>query len=299
MPLALPRVLIALVVGVALAVGADPAHAVRLPGSPPDHLHGLWIRHSNALLQSAHADDAIRSFCTTAGIDDVYVSFNGSFDALDALQLVQLIKLLHEANVSVEALLSSDGADQAGAARTHLLDSVQAVVQFNRDHAGARFDGIHLDIQPQRREGNRDLDPRQFLPGLIDAYRAVRAFTDRHGLTLDADLDRGLLQSTLEQRRALLESTPRLTVLLYGLTTPADSADTAQRLEQARNASIQVLQQAYAGLDQPRLARLAIALRTEDYGTLLPQVLSALDAANRGDPHYLGWARDSYIENQP
>jgi hypothetical protein len=39
---------------------------------------------------------------------------------------------------------------------------------------------------------------------------------------------------------------------------------------------------------------MAIALRTPDYGPLLPQMLASLDAANCGNAHYLGWARHSY-----
>jgi hypothetical protein len=39
---------------------------------------------------------------------------------------------------------------------------------------------------------------------------------------------------------------------------------------------------------------MVIALRTADYGELLPQLFKRLDEANRANPHYLGWARHSY-----
>jgi hypothetical protein len=51
---------------------------------------------------------------------------------------------------------------------------------------------------------------------------------------------------------------------------------------------------AYDSLAGRDLARMAIALRTPDYGELLPQMLARLDDANRDNPHYLGWARHSY-----
>jgi hypothetical protein len=51
---------------------------------------------------------------------------------------------------------------------------------------------------------------------------------------------------------------------------------------------------AYGGLGEPNLAKMVIALRTPDYGELLPQTLKILDDANRTNPHYLGWARHSY-----
>jgi hypothetical protein len=42
------------------------------------------------------------------------------------------------------------------------------------------------------------------------------------------------------------------------------------------------------------LAEMSVALRTPDYGAQLREMLAALDAANVGNPHYLGWARHSY-----
>jgi hypothetical protein len=54
------------------------------------------------------------------------------------------------------------------------------------------------------------------------------------------------------------------------------------------------LDMAYNGLGEGNLAKMAIALRTPDYGELLPQMLKKLGEANRANPHYLGWARHSY-----
>jgi hypothetical protein len=51
---------------------------------------------------------------------------------------------------------------------------------------------------------------------------------------------------------------------------------------------------AYDGLDEGNLAKMAVALRTPDYGILLPHMLEKLDETNRANPHYLGWARHSY-----
>jgi hypothetical protein len=50
----------------------------------------------------------------------------------------------------------------------------------------------------------------------------------------------------------------------------------------------------YEGISDRSLARMAIALRMPDYGKMLPQMLRKLDDANRGNPHYLGWALHSY-----
>jgi hypothetical protein len=87
--------------------------------------------------------------------------------------------------------------------------------------------------------------------------------------------------------------------MLYELDNPADGRSLAQQLEKLRDASQRFLDMAYAGLDDPTLARMAIALRTADYGTLLPQMLQLLEQEHRADPHYLGWARHSYNDTLP
>ena len=59
-------------------------------------------------------------------------------------------------------------------------------------------------------------------------------------------------------------------------------------------ASQKFLDMAYEGLNGLGVAKMAIALRTPDYGDLLPQMLKNLDDGNLTNPHYLGWARHSY-----
>ena len=92
----------------------------------------------------------------------------------------------------------------------------------------------------------------------------------------------------------LLQSLPRFTLMLYELDSPQDGSSTAQKVERVRSASHTFLDMAYQGLGGAGPATLVIALRTPDYGPLLPQMLATLDAANSQDPHYQGWARHSY-----
>jgi hypothetical protein len=61
-----------------------------------------------------------------------------------------------------------------------------------------------------------------------------------------------------------------------------------------QTASEKFFNMAYDGLGDRNLAKMSIALRTPDYGELLPQMLKKLDDANRANPHYLGWVRHSY-----
>ncbi len=261
------------------------------PRSTP--VHGMWIWNSSTVLQMPQAPLAIRNFCASEGINEIYVTVSRHYSALEALRLGELIGQMHQAGIRVEALIWSTDADEPGAPRTHLLDRVQSILQFNREHWAARFDGVHLAVEPQQRDENRGADNIGYLPGLIETYRAARRLTDRAGVTLNADIPPQLLRAALLQRRALLSSMSRLTLLLYD-DTVGDAAAPAPTLERLREISGRLLESAYAGLDGERLARMLLALRASDYGSQLPQMLLALDQTYAGDPHYLGWARQSY-----
>jgi hypothetical protein len=167
-------------------------------------------------------------------------------------------------------------------------------LEFNHRHASDRFDGIHLDIEPQQRPENKGPGNLRFLPGLADAYRAVCAVAEPAGLTVNADIQNKLLKGDPAQRKMLLSAVPRVTLMMYELSSPSDGESPQQKAEKAQQSSQRFLDLAYQGLGDRNLAKMAIALRTPDYLELLPQVLKKLDEANRSNPHYLGWARHCY-----
>jgi hypothetical protein len=182
-----------------------------------------------------------------------------------------------------------------------LLDHVRQVIQFNQ-HQPDRFDGIHLDIEPQQRPENKGPGNLRFLPGLVDAYRAVRSQAASAGMAVNADIQNKLLKGDVTQRRMLMSSLPRLTLMLYEVSHPDDGDSGAQKAEKIRAASQKFLDLAYKdmageGRDDPHLAKMIIALRTPDYRDLLPQMLKALDDAHRTNPYYIGWARHSYNDS--
>ena len=92
----------------------------------------------------------------------------------------------------------------------------------------------------------------------------------------------------------LLLALPRLTLMMYEVSSPNDGDSSEGKIEKTQAASRRFLNMAYEGLTGGNLAGLVIALRTPDYGQLLPKMLKALDDANGANPHYLGWARHSY-----
>jgi len=262
-------------------------------------VHGLWVWKSKTVLEAPRGAERLRDFCRVQGVNEVYVSYStsatsSSASAADGKMLARTIGLLHGERVRVEALLSSTEADEPGKHREKLLGEVREIVAFNQAHPGNRFDGIHLDVEPQQRPENKGAGNLRFLPGLVDAYRAVQAVAEPAGMRVNADIQNKLLKGDLGQRRMLLTALPQMTLMMYELDSPDDGKSADQKADDVVRNSKKFLDMAYDGLRGSNLARMAIALRTPDYGALLPKMLGRLDEGNGGNPHYLGWARHSY-----
>jgi hypothetical protein len=271
------------------------AYSVGAPAvDDPAPVHGLWVWKSPTVLEAPQGAEMLRDFCRAQGINEVYVSVSARSEASEDSQLAHLIGLLHRANIRGEALLSSADADEAGKHREKLLEHVREIVQFNQRHPADRFDGIHLDIEPQQRPENKGPGNLRFLPGLVDAFREVRKVAEQAHLTVNADIQNKLLKGDLGERRMLLAALPRLTLMLYELSSPGDGDSAEKKAEKLRSSSQKFLDMAYEGLGDANVAKMIIALRTPDYGDLLPEMLKTLDEAHRTNPHYLGWARHAY-----
>jgi hypothetical protein len=263
----------------------------------PTLAHGLWVWKSPTVLDAPRGAEDLLDFCRSEGINEIYVSISARSEEAEERELAHLIALAHRSNIRVEALLSSTEADEPGKHRDTLLSHVREIVQFNQSHPTDRFDGIHLDIEPQQRPENKGPGNLRFLPGLAEAFRAVRAVSEPAGMTVNADIQNKLLKGDPQERTMLLSAIGRVTLMMYELSSPGDGDSVEQKAEKAQNGSQKFLDMAYDGLGDRNLAKMAIALRTPDYGELLPQMLKKLDDANHANPHYLGWARHSYNDH--
>jgi hypothetical protein len=258
-------------------------------------VHGLWVWKTPIILDLPARGQALRDFCRSQQINEVYLSFSSqNGGAAEQQEIQKLIALLHKSHIRVEALLSSIDADQPGKHRNKLMAHVSEVVTFNREHAKDRFDGIHLDIEPQQRQENKGPGNLAFLPNLLDTYRGVRTVAEQNQMTVNADIPNKFLKGDLNQRRALMSSLPRLTLMLYQLSSPNDGESSTAQADKLRKASENYMQMAYQGLSGGSLAKLAIGLRTPDYGQQLSAMLKLVQDALSGNPHYLGWAWHSY-----
>jgi hypothetical protein len=263
-------------------------------GAAPTPVHGLWVWKSPTVLEAPRGAEDLLDFCISQGVNEIYVSISASSEADEESYLVHLIDLAHRSRIRVEALLSSTDADEPGKHRDTLISHVQGIIEFNQKHPANRFDGIHLDIEPQQRPENKGAGNLQFLPGLADAFRAVCAIAEPAGMTVNADIQNKLLKGDAGERKMLFSAVPRITLMMYELSSPDDGESAEQKAEKVETSSQKYLAMAYDGLDGGKLANMVIALRMPDYDELLPQMLEKLDDANRENPHYLGWARHSY-----
>jgi hypothetical protein len=263
--------------------------AVAQDGAP---VHGLWVWKGPSVVEAPHGAEELRDFCRAQGVNEIFISMAHGDTSVDP-EYVRLIELLHREHIRVEALLSSTDADEEGAHREKLLDHVREVIQFNAEHAH-KFDGVHLDIEPQQRPENKGAGNLKFLPGLVAAYHDVRALAEPAGLTVNADIQNKLLKGSLDERQMLMSSLPRLTLMMYEISNPTDSEE--QKLVKVRSESAKYLAMAYDGLSGGKLARMVIGLRTPDYGAQMPVMLKALDEANGANPHYNGWAWHDYAD---
>jgi hypothetical protein len=140
--------------------------AVSAPARAQDaRIHGLWVWKGPSTLATAEDADKLKDFCQTQGVNEVYISVSSRGEMMPEARIAQTIAALHGSHIRVEALLSSEDADEPGKHREKLLSKVREILEFNRNHAKTRFDGIHLDIEPQQRPENKGPGNLRFFAG--------------------------------------------------------------------------------------------------------------------------------------
>ena len=121
---------------------------------PAAEMRGMWVYETEALAASASASDSLFDFCTQRHITDLFwqVHFTQLNDGTRVLKNAEatgaLLQRAHARSLRVHALFG-DPSHTLKAKHGLVLASTDAVVAFHRGvPAEARFDGIHLDIEP-------------------------------------------------------------------------------------------------------------------------------------------------------
>jgi hypothetical protein len=184
------------------AVGGDGGRAYRRRHCPGTFRAWALGMEDYSVLAAPHSGETLRNFCRTQTVNEVYLSYSpDKADATEEEAVAGVVALLHRSGIRVEALLSSVNADEPGAHREKLLGHVRAVLEFNRKHPRSRFDGIHLDVEPQQRPENKGPGNLVFLPGLLEAYREVRALAEQNRITVNADIPTNSSRATWPNAR--------------------------------------------------------------------------------------------------
>ena len=117
-------------------------------------MRGMWIYKADEIASSTEASDRLFDFCEKRHITDLFwqVYFTKLADGGRALKNVDVtrafLKRAHARSLRVHALFG-DPSHTLKAKHGIVFASVDAVVAFNRDGSvEARFDGVHLDIEP-------------------------------------------------------------------------------------------------------------------------------------------------------
>ncbi len=281
-----------LLAGLALA-SAVACGGPRAPVVPPAissatiPVHGLWTWRTATLLDDP---SPLLDACRSAGANEVYLAVTD--DLLRDPRLEHIVARLRERGLRVEALMGDPGWYRP-AKWPAMLALIDDVIAYDA-HAAARFDAIHLDVEPHILPENRSLDVGSYLPSYIEGIRRARARADGAGLALSADVPRKFFHAPVEERDELVRAVPRLFLMLYELRGREGPLDDA-RAEVAR-ASADSVRAAYAGIDPAAQGELVVGLSVDDYGVRLAPMLSALDAANGTNARYAGWAIHDFVQ---
>lgn len=162
---------------------AEPADAIAEAASPPplpDEIRGLWVWHDIAV-STYDEQDRLLDFCQRHGFNLLLVQIHDIKEAPTYTikyprELTRLVGEATQRGITVEAL---DGAkDMAVAAnQTRTLAILDAIIDLNQSMPqGARFAGIHYDIEPYLMDGwKQDQASRDvIMRDLLDYYSLAR-----------------------------------------------------------------------------------------------------------------------------
>lgn len=157
-----------------------PAPPENLKSEPigPASPYAIWVWNSEDLLNPAHPDRTARflDFCAQRGIREVYLSLDldsnpkssePHFELRNPEGYRKFLEVAHAKGLRIEGLA---GSPEWAARENHptALAALESVLEFNRaSAAGARFDGLHLDVEPYLLPGYAD---PQYRPQLLEDF---------------------------------------------------------------------------------------------------------------------------------
>lgn len=267
-----------------LGGGCGPAHPAPSPASRTativepatvaSHVRGLWVWGAAARLAEADGASTLLATCEELGITEVYLGVTER--VLADARLPDLMSALAHQGIRVEALMG-DAVWYRPESRPSMIALIERVAAYNARFPSARFEGLHLDVEPHQIPENKA--SRGWVPALVETLREADTAGARHGLEVSADLPRFILQGP--HRKEIARAVARVFVMLYELRDRSEGA--------LAEASQRVLRDVFDANPAER-GRIVVGLQATDYPSDLAQMLRVVDGANGPSAHYGGWA---------
>ncbi len=182
----------------------------------------LWVWDVGRVLGNEKQQEFFVSFCNTKGIERVFLSINKQMagSLYQNTVVSDFITKLHQNKIDVSALFGNS-LWVYPRKRKQLINRIRLIVAYNATNGKeARFDGVHLDIEPHTlREW--DTKRKELLGMLLDTYKAAREeiANDNTGLLLEVDLPTFYEKTDPSIIRKIAQVSDILTIMAYEKTT--------------------------------------------------------------------------------
>lgn len=172
----------------------------------------MWVWNTSELLESSENTRRLFEFCARQNISDIYLAIelersggDGLFTIASPQGYHTFLERAHQKGLRVEAL-AGDPEWAVDENHRQALAAVRAVVGFNRvAPQGARFDGIHLDVEPYVLAGFADrVYQKQLLTQFLEMIAQCAALARSEGhLAVSCDVPWWFYPADSEGRKAL------------------------------------------------------------------------------------------------
>jgi hypothetical protein len=241
----------------------------------------VW--RTGQLLATTDEGTAFLELCRRLEVTEVYLSLPG--DILRDPRLLPFLRALRASGIRIEALLG-DATWYLPEKQAQLLSRIGEVTAFNTGHPKARFDGIHLDIEPHQLASNKGRSAHTYLPLLARNLEAAVSAAGLAGLGVTADVPRKFFRGGEEDWTALRLACPTLALMLYDGEKGGTGVTIAERVTGVRRDFLEA-----AGTGS---GALLVGLRCVDQPDQVADLLSAVEAALSGHGGFAGVAIHDY-----
>jgi outer membrane protein TolC len=184
----------------------------------------LWVWNVDSFLGKEQQEEFFISFCKTKGIKRVFLSVNKRL--LDhfhypAQNLADFITQLHRAGIKISALFG-ENLWIYPQNRKNLITRIQLIMEYNSLYdREARFDGIHLDIEPHALEEWND-EKKKHLALLVETYNEVKEIllTGKTELQLEVDIPAFYENVDYSVFKKIFDVVDVITVMAYKKRSP-------------------------------------------------------------------------------